>query len=84
MSDVIEHTEKEFDEALREELEGDVLVRLGIVGSPESPRPSSPEYPPGIKLFRSPRYWLWQDYVRHRQLSRLKSLSKRRRTILVP
>ena len=38
---MIEHTEKEFDEALRAELEEDVLSQLGLASSP-----GSPKYPP--------------------------------------
>ena len=58
MSNVIEHTEKEFEEALREELEddveGEVLAELGITNSSAQPRPNSPKYPPGINLAGSP------------------------------
>ena len=49
MLDLIEHTEEEFEKALQEE----VLAQLGIAGSPESSWPSSPKFPPGIKLFGS-------------------------------
>jgi hypothetical protein len=49
MSNVIEHTEKEFEEALRAELEddveGEVLAEIGIT-KPAQPRPDSPKYPP--------------------------------------
>ena len=59
MSNVIVHTEKEFEEALREELEddveGEVLAELGITNSSAQPRPNSPKYPPGINLAGSPR-----------------------------
>ena len=58
MSNVIVHTEKEFEEALREELEddveGEVLAELGITNSSAQPRPNSPKYPPGINLAGSP------------------------------
>jgi hypothetical protein len=58
MSNVIEHTEKEFEEALREELEddveGEVLAELFPSNSSAQSRPNSPKYPPGINLAGSP------------------------------
>ena len=44
MSDVTEHTGEELEEALREELEKEVLSKIGLVPT------GSPKFPPGINL----------------------------------